>query len=629
MELSRPQRRALDAIADTFHRGAVELGVPDAFLRLLVPRLRAAEQRQLRQLLGLFAATGFARRSRERRERSLLGWADSRAGLRRAGFHSLRKGLLLLAYSLRDGDGRNPGWDAIGYPGPRGAPSDAVGPALEVHAPAGPESLDCDVCVVGSGAGGGVAAAVLAQAGLDVVVLEAGGAYDERDFDGAELHALARLYHGGGTTASDDWSVSILAGACLGGRPERRRVVDDRAAAEVREEWARHAPPLDSADFDRALDAVCERLGVNTEHNRVSAREEKVRAGLRALGWHCAEMPRNVRGCDQGTVCGYCPFGCALGAKQSTVRTWLADAREAGARILVGTSAERIVVSGGAVYGVDARAGEHPVSVRARAVVAACGSIETPALLRRSGLGGNAVGRNLRLHPVGAVFGVFDDDVRPWEGTMQAVYSDEHAGLDGAYGLKYETTAVHPGLVAAALPWRGADAHRELATSLRRMVALGALVRDRDGGEVRVGRDGRPSVRYRLSAYDARHVRAGIEGGARILEAAGARRIVANHARGVEYAPGRGDLGGFMAALDHFGYGPGALLVHSFHQLGTVRMGSAERDSGCDPDGALWGARDVVVCDASTFPTASGVNPMVAIEAIAHLNASKLAARLR
>jgi long-chain-alcohol oxidase len=160
------------------------------------------------------------------------------------------------------------------------------------------------------------------------------------------------------------------------------------------------------------------------------------------------------------------------------------------------------------------------------------------------------------------------------------------------------------------------------------MVALGALVRDRDAGEVRVGRDGRPLIRYRLSRYDAGHVRAGIAGAARILEAAGARRIVANHARGIEYRPGHSGHDSFTAALDHFGYAPGALLVHSFHQMGTVRMGASEAEAGCDPEGAVWGVGDLVVCDASTFPTAAGVNPMIAIEAVAHLNASALADRL-
>lgn len=630
MELSRAQGRALDAIADTFHPGAVEQGVPQAFLQLLVPRLRTGEQEQLRRLLTLFAVFGFPRRPRSARERVLLRWGASRVALRRTGFHALRKGVLLLAYSMRDERGGNPTWPRLGYPGPRGAPGEPRGEPLETSVPAGETSLECDVCVVGSGAGGGVAAAVLAAAGLDVVVLEAGGAYDERHFDGAELDALQRLYLGGGTTASDDQAVAILAGGCLGGGTVVNYTTSFRTPGDLREEWATHGvSAFVSPEFDASLDAVCARLGVGTGHNRLSAREEKVRSGLAALGWHCAAMPRNVRGCDEGLACGYCPFGCALGAKQSTVRTWLADARAAGARILVRTCAVRVVVEGGGAAGVDAETDEgHRVFVRARAVVAAGGALETPALLRRSGLGGPAVGQHLRLHPVGAAFGLFDDEIRPWEGTMQAIYSDEHADLDGGYGLKYETTAIHPGLVAAALPWRGAEAHALLIGDLRRTVALGALVRDRDAGEVRVDREGRPVVRYRLSAYDARHVRAGILGAARILAAAGARRVVSLHAAGAEYRPGRGTLEGFAAALDRAGWARGRCPLHSFHQLGSVRMGSSPQRSGCDPEGVVWGIRDLVMCDASTFPTASGVNPMVTIEAIAHLNASALAARL-
>jgi long-chain-alcohol oxidase len=630
VELTRAQRRALDAITATFCPGAVELGVPQAFVERLAPRLRAAERRQLRQLLALFAATGFARRPPARRERILLAWADSRAAVRRTGFHALRKGVLSLAYSLRDESGGNPGWRRIGYPGPLGVAEDAPRGGPAVVAPGEDTTLDCDVCVVGSGAGGGVAAAVLAGAGLDVVVLEAGGAYDEGDFDGAELDGLQRLYLGGGTTASADQTVAILAGACLGGGTVVNYTTAFRTPDAVRAEWAGHGVPAFASDaFERALDAVCARLDVNTDHNRVSAREQKVRAGLEALGWHVDEMPRSVRGCDQGLVCGYCPFGCRLGAKQSATRTWLADAHAAGARVLVGTRAERVRVALEGAAGVEAlAAGRHRVAVKARAVVAACGALHTPALLRRSGVGSAAVGRHLRLHPVAAVLGVFDEEIRPWEGTMQAIYSDEHADLDGGFGLKYETTAIHPGLVAAALPWRGASRHAELIGALGRTVAIGALVRDRDAGEVRVGRDGEPWVRYRLSAYDARHVRTGIGGAARILEAAGARRIVSAHARGIEYEPGRSGHDAFMAALDHFGYGPGACLLHSFHQMGTVRMGVSRRDAGCDPEGAVWGVRNLAVCDASTFPTASGVNPMVTVEAVAHLNASALAARL-
>jgi long-chain-alcohol oxidase len=328
--------------------------------------------------------------------------------------------------------------------------------------------------------------------------------------------------------------------------------------------------------------------------------------------------------------CGYCPYGCRLGAKQSTVKTWLGDAYAAGARILVGTRAERILVARGATQGVLARTvAGHVVNVRSRAVVVACGSIMTPALLRHSSLGNSVVGRHLRLHPVAATLGVFEEEVRPWEGTMQAIYSDEHRQLDGGYGLKYETTAAHPTFIATFTPWRGSVGHAELMDQARHGVGIGALLRDRGEGRVRVDRGGRPIVDYHLSTYDARHLRIGVEGMARILEAAGARRIILGHAQLVEYEPGtRGTLEDYMRAADAAGYGPARLSLFSFHQMGSARMGGSANDSACDPEGQVWGVRNAVVCDASTFPTASGVNPMVTIQAIACMNASALAERL-
>jgi choline dehydrogenase-like flavoprotein len=579
---SRPLKlRALDAIADTFAPGSAAQGVPDAFLERLVARLPRSEQARLLALLSLFAARGFHRLPRARRERILLAWGSSRIPLRRTGFHALRKGVLLLAWTL-------PGaaWDELGYPGPPGLDPKAPAKPLEPIEAAG--ELSCDVCVVGSGAGGGAAAAVLAGAGLDVVVLEAGPYLGPPDFDGAELAALERMYLDGGTASSVDQGVGILAGSCLGGGTVVNYTTSFRTPEGVREEWG---GPFATDAFTLSLDAVWERLGANVEHNRVPAREEKVRAGLEGLGWHVDAMPRDVRGCEQGRVCGYCPFGCRLGAKQSSDRTWLVDAAKAGARVVVGARADRIAP------GPQVEAGA--LTVKARAVAVACGAINTPALLLRSGLGNSFVGRNLYLHPVGGALGFFDEEIRPWEGTMQALYSNELADLDAGFGARFETTAVHPGFAAAFLPWHGASAHRELMLGLPRAAPLGALLRDRDGGRVRIRRDGSPLVQYRLSDYDAGHLRTGIDGAVRILEAAGAGRIATSEDS-----------------------------LYSFHQMGTARMGAAPETSACDWEGRLWDAPDVVVCDGSAFPSASGVNPMISISALAHMNAAALASRL-
>jgi choline dehydrogenase-like flavoprotein len=285
---------------------------------------------------------------------------------------------------------------------------------------------------------------------------------------------------------------------------------------------------------------------------------------------------------------------------------------------------------GGTARGVEARSADgHRVSVNARAVVSACGAIQTPALLKRSGLSNPSIGKHLRLHPVSVVFGVFDEEVRPWYGTMQAIYSDEHRNLDGGYGLKYETAALNPSLLVAFAPWRGGRRHAELMEALPNTFGIGALVRDRDSGEVKVGRDGQPVVKYALSEYDRRHLRRGVEGAAEIHEAAGARRIYSSHARWVSYEPGvSGSRETFMRAADEAGWDSAQVTMGSFHIMGSARMGGDAALSACNPDGETWDVRDLVVCDASCFPTASGVNPMISIESIAHMNASRLVARL-
>jgi choline dehydrogenase-like flavoprotein len=599
--------RSLDTICETFAPGAVEQGVPSAVLDALDHDLTARERRRLQLLLRTWLP-GFSRLSQPRREAVLRAWRDSPVPLMRTGFQALRKAALAFAYML---PGR---WEEIGYPGPLGAREDAPAPRLEpLQAREGLE-LECDVCVVGSGAGGGVAAAVLAAAGLDVVVLEAGGYWSERDFDGAERTAFRRLYRGGGASATDDQGVALIAGTCVGGGTVVNFTTSFRTPDDVLQEWEGLGFP--SGELRGDLDAVCDRLGVNTEHNRPSRRDEVLRRGLEALGWHVEAMPRNVLGCEQGVVCGYCGYGCPLGAKQSTMRTWLEDAAAAGTRLVVGAKARRVLVEGGAAAGVDAG----PVQVRARAVVAAAGAIETPALLLRSGLGNPNLGRWLRLHPATGVFGVFDDEVRPWEGTVQALYSDELRYLDDGYGLKYETIPAHPALLSSAFPWESAEEHRRLMESFSRTSLIAVIPRDSGSGRVRLGRDGEAIATYRLGVDDARRLVRGMDGAGRILAAAGAREIFTAHARMQSWRDG------FPADACRFGPGRGAL--YSFHIMGSARMGGSPELSAASPAGETWDVRNLVVADGSAFPTASGVNPMITIEAIAHLNARRLAARL-
>jgi long-chain-alcohol oxidase len=647
MNLTSRQQRALRSICDTFAPGqdgwpsASELGVPAAIAAALDLNPRSGGRAQFLQLLdlwdshfhGLLAAGRWASFSSlpiEARIRVLLSWADSGLSRRRGVFQALRKAIGFLYVMLPGADGAaSPVWKMFGYPGPLG-PQPSKPRALRPLIPELDTDLASDICVVGSGAGGSVAAAVLAAAGKDVIVLEAGSYYDDSDFDGAELGGFQRLYLEGGFAATEDQSVGLLAGECLGGGTVINYCTSFRTPDDVRAEWAAAGVPwFTSEEYTSSLDAVCRRLSVNLDHNRVSVREQVLERGLNALGWHRAAMPRNVVGCKQGKECGYCGYGCSLGAKQSSTKTWLADAQAAGARLVTETRALRVRFEAGAASGVEARSRNGSrVRIRCKAVVVACGAIHTPALLLRSGLRNENIGRHLHLHPVSNVSGVFEEEIRPWEGTMQAIYSDEHRFMTGSYGVKYETTALQPVIAVAVLPWREPEHYRSLLGKLSNSMAIGVLLRDRDGGRVRLDREGNPQTHYSLSEFDRAHLRRGFAGAARILEAAGARLIFSPHAKWCAYEPGRnGSLDSFTNTMDAAGWNSGQFALFSFHIMGSARLGGSRKTSAVNPDGEIWEARNVFVMDGSSFPSASGVNPMISIEAIARRNAMALAAR--
>jgi choline dehydrogenase-like flavoprotein len=344
------------------------------------------------------------------------------------------------------------------------------------------------------------------------------------------------------------------------------------------------------------------------------------------MGWHHGLLPRDVRACPQDDGCGYCGMGCRRGAKQSTLITYLQDAAAHGARIVVNCAVHRVVMEGGAATGVEARVGDFAVTVRARAVIVAAGSLHSPALLLRSGITLPALGRNLALHPATAVLADMEQDVRPWTGTVQAHYSDQFADLDAGYGFKFETAPVHPSLQALAAPWESATGHRDRMAKLPRTALVGILLRDRFGGRVRVDRDGAAVIDYRLAAYDRAHLRRAIAAGAELLEAAGAREVWLPLARDVRYRPGasaaRQD---WLRRVDAAGWGPNEILLVTFHQMASCRMGASARTSVVDAEHRVWGIRNLYVADASTFPSASGVNPMLTVMAIAHRAAGIIA----
>src|SRR5205085_1885959 len=253
------------------------------------------------------------------------------------------------------------------------------------------------------------------------------------------------------------------------------------------------------------------------------------------------------------------------------------------ARIVVDCDVRRVTIERCAATGVEARVRSHTVTVHAKAVVVAAGSIHSPALLLRSGVRLPALGRHLALHPATAVLAQMAEPVRPWTGTVQAHYSDQFADLDHGYGFKFETAPIHPSLQALAAPWESAAGHRERMAQLPHTALVGILLRDRFGGRVTVDREGTAVAHYRLSTYDRAHLRRAIASAAELLESAGARDICVPLARAVNYRPASRDTRqDWLQRVDAAGWGPNQLLLVTFHQMASCRMGSSATASGAE-----------------------------------------------
>src|SRR3954462_12400901 len=446
MPLTDDQRATLRAVCDTvvpsiertpdpngfWARKATDIGVDQAFEQMLA-EMPPENQAGIGELLDGLAQQGFLKTSQLSREQllknvSLLG-PDAAAGV------GALVGLTLFLYYGMPVDpqtGQTPTWELWGYPGPLAAPPQTRKP----FTPLTPESgatLEADVVVVGSGAGGGTIAGTLAKQGLKVLVVEQGGYYNESDFAQLELKAYQEMYWRGGPTPTGDMNVTILAGATLGGGTVINWTNSLKTKPWVREQWAREhgLEGIDGPDFDRHLDTVCNRLGVNDACSDFNKTHQKMQQGAEALGWSFKTILRNT---DPATydpaTAAYIGFGDVTGSKQSTQKTWLQDAVDHGAEILVGTFIEKVLVENGRAAGVTGAGPNGPVTIRATRVVVRGRGLEAPGLLLRSGIGGPAAGDYLRLHPAWAFLGSYGEDMQGWWGAPQAGLVDEFSNVE-------------------------------------------------------------------------------------------------------------------------------------------------------------------------------------------------------
>jgi choline dehydrogenase-like flavoprotein len=444
--------------------------------------------------------------------------------------------------------------------------------------------------------------------------------------------------------------LSILAGETWGGGGTVNWSASLQTQGYVRQEWAAAGLPFfTSAEFQQSLDRVCERMGVSTEYIKHSVSNQKLMEGARRLGYTHKAVPQNTGGKQHS--CGYCVYGCGSCEKQGPVVSFLPDAARAGATFVEGFRAEKVlftkakngdkVASGveGTWTSRDANGGivgqrlvQRKVIIKAKRVVVSAGTMQSPLLLLRSGLSNYHIGRNLHVHPVGVIGGIHPEDVKPWEGSILTSVVSEFENLDGkGHGVKLESTCMTPSLWLTWGQWRGGLNYKLNCTQMKHMTGWISIARDRDTGRVYPDPvDGRCRFAYTVSNFDKRNIVEGLIAAARMQYVTGATEIYTTipgfdpFVRTPEEIAEKSSVEGindarFQAWLDRLrAIGMPAPETHyaSAHQMGTCRMSATPSKGVVDPHGQVWGTKGLYVADASVFPSASGVNPMVTNMAI-------------
>jgi choline dehydrogenase-like flavoprotein len=491
--------------------------------------------------------------------------------------------------------------------------------------PAG-EGEECDVAIIGSGAGGAAAAAALAEAGLDVLVLEAGPYLDRRSYPAEPLEALRRLYRDGGLTVAEGMpSIPTPVGRAVGGTTVINSGTCFRAPEALLSRWrAEHGIEwLEGIEAD--YEAAERELAVTpVDPERMGRNGQLLLEGAEALGAAHRPLARNAGRCVQ---CSSCPLGCRLDAKRAMHVSYLPRAVRAGARVRAGVEARRVLFEGRRAIGVECTAGvadpgrprPRPFTVRARkAVLVAAGAFGTPELLLRSGVRSRSgeLGRNLRIHPACWVGARFDEEVRGWEGVMQSYAVTEWE----AQGLLLEATFTPLAFGGQWLPGIGAEWERRVL-DYRHLASTGVHLSDTSRGRVGLAADGSLRVSYRLTRADAERLAFGIARAAELFYAAGAREVYPQIG-GIPVLPHN--------RITQFEGSPPPtrrLRLEAFHPMGTARMDADPRRGVVGADGAVHGYEALYVADASIFPSSIGVNPMLTVIAMATNVARALAAR--
>jgi choline dehydrogenase-like flavoprotein len=501
--------------------------------------------------------------------------------------------------------------------------------ASQLHAPL---VTECDVLIVGTGAGGGITAEVLSQqSGLHIIMVEEGALKSSKDFKMREADAYPQLYQEAAARKTADKAINILQGRTVGGSTTVNWTSSFRTPPDTLHFWQREFGLQDYTvdNLAPSFAAVEDLLGIApwvTEPNRNNG---ILRQGAERLGFHIGEIKRNVRGCWN---LGYCGMGCPTNAKQSMLVTTIPHALSRGAELITRCRVDRLIYDGHRITHIECSALSadgltltgQSVVIYAKHVVLAGGAINTPAILLRSKLPDpyQQIGKRTFLHPTVISAALFKETVDGFNGAPQSLYSDHFLHtypIDGAIGYKLEAPPIHPVLFSTTLQGYG-EAHHALMQQFSHTHALLALLRDgfhpeSIGGQVRLHNNGAAILDYPQNDFLWHGVRRAFLSMTEIQLAAGASTVYPVHEN---VTTGYRSWQAAQHGISQLDLRPLLTRMVSAHVMGGCGMAHDEQRGIITPNGRYRYADNLSIHDGSLFPTSIGANPQLSIYGIVH-----------
>ena len=483
-----------------------------------------------------------------------------------------------------------------------------------------PKNLE--VAVIGSGAGGGIAANLLNQK-YEV------GIFDKGHFPNGETNNETFGYHNFYETnaiqQTRGYKVQLLAGMGIGGGTSINWTTSLRTPDNILSEWdalTQQNNYFNSDSFNKSLDYICQNLNVDETNNKIPQKEIKLAQGLELNKTSYKIIPRNTKNNDC-LESGFSTFGHSDDTINSSYKSWFSKDKFNEDNIYSNTQVKSLAISNGKATHVNVEHNGQSYSVAVKKVILASGSLNTPKILLNSGYKNKHLGQHLKLHPVSGVAGKFSELQNPWAGSMQGIYSDDHLFRKDNYGYLLEGLPMHPSLFFPFFP-NNQDNFGDFISSYNYWSGSIVLTSDTSSGSI-INKNPQHLWKYNLNNFDHGNLLHGIENLVKANFLAGAEEIMVATSPTMHWKrESNEDIESFIGKVRKVRNEPFRILLGSAHQMGTARIHPNPSEGVVDLNGKVHGLENVYITDSSTFPRCSGVNPMITIQAMSHFLASKI-----